>query len=156
MKRLMKMIMGAAPSARALVSLLAVAMPFGLSGTARADAESQVCGPQTLLGSYVFTARGFNIVSGVAQPKAIVEGIDFNGDGTLSVPFATVSINGVIIVTPPGGVGTYTVETTCQGTLTFTNGPTYNVFVSPNGKQVSMIQTTANTVFQGTATRVSR
>ena len=156
MKRLMKMIMGAAPSVRALVTLLALAMPFSISGTARADGESQVCGPQTLVGSYVFTARGFNIVSGVAQPKAIVEGIDFNGDGTLSVPFATVSINGVIIVSPPGGVGTYTVETDCQGTLTFTNGPTYNLFVSPNGKQVSMIQTVTNTVFQGTATRVSR
>jgi hypothetical protein len=152
----MKTIMGAAPSARALVSLLAVAMPFGISGTARADGESQVCGPQTLQGSYVFTARGFNIVSGVAQPKAIVEGIDFNGDGTLSVPFATLSVNGVIIVTPPGGVGTYTVETNCQGTLTFTNGPTYNIYVPPNGRQVSMIQTTANTVFQGTASKASR
>ena len=142
---------------KALIKTMTVmAIAFGISGTARAGGESQECGPQTLHGSYVFTARGFNIVSGVAQPKAIVEGIDFNGDGTLSVPFATLSVNGVIIVTPPGGVGTYTVETTCQGTLTFTNGPTYNVFVSPNGKQVSMIQTTANTVFQGTATRVSR
>ena len=155
MKRLMKTIMGAAPSARALVSLLAVAMPFGISGTALAEGE-QVCGPQTLQGSYVFTAQGFNIVSGVAQPKAIVEGIDFNGDGTLSVPFATLSVNGVIIVTPPGGVGTYTVETNCQGTLTFTNGPTYNIFASSNGRQVSMIQTTANTVFQGTASKASR
>lgn len=152
----MKTTTGAALSARALVSLLAVAVAFGISGTARADDESRVCGPQTLLGSYVFTARGFNIVGGVAQPKAIVEGIDFNGDGTLSVPFATVSINGVIIVTPPGGVGTYTVETSCQGTLTFTNGPTYNLFVSSNGKRVAMIQTTATTVFQGTASRVSR
>lgn len=156
MKRLMQTIMGAAPSARTLVSLLAVAMPFGISGTARADGESHVCGPQTLVGSYVFTARGFNIVSGVAQPKAIVEGIDFNGDGTLSVPFATVSINGVIIQVPPGGVGTYTVETSCQGTLTFTGGASYDLFVSSNGKQLSMIQTTANTVFQGTASRVSR
>jgi hypothetical protein len=156
MKRLMKTIIGAAPSARALVSLLALAMPLGMSGTARAGGESQVCGPQTLHGPYVFTARGFDIVSGVAQPKAIVEGIDFNGDGTLSVPFATLSINGFIIQVPPGGVGTYTVETSCQGTLSFTNGPTYNLFVSSKGKQVSMIQTTANTVFQGTATRVSR
>jgi hypothetical protein len=53
-------------------------------------------------------------------------------------------------------VGTYTVETNCQGTLTFTNGPTYNIFASSNGKEVSMIQTTANTVFQGTASKASR
>ncbi len=152
----MKTTMGALISARALVSLLALAMPFGISGTARADGESQVCGPQTLVGSYVFTARGFNIVSGVAQPKAIVEGIDFNGDGTLSVPFATVSINGLIIQVPPGGVGVYTVEANCEGTLTFTNGPSYDIFVQTSGKQLWMIQTDANTVFQGTVTKVSR
>ena len=49
----------------------------------------------TLDGLYVFTAPGFNIVAGVPQPKAIVELIDFHGDGELTVPAATVSINGV-------------------------------------------------------------
>jgi hypothetical protein len=156
MKRLIKTIMGTLISARVLVSLLAVAMPFGISGTALADSDSQVCGPQTLSGSYLFATHGWNIVGGVAQPKAIVEGIDFNGDGTLSVPFSTVSINGVIIQVPPGGVGVYTVEASCEGTLTFTNGPSYNIFVGPSGKHVWMIQTDANTVFEGTVTKVSR
>ena len=155
--RLLKTILRALISVRALVSLLAVAMPFGISGTALADGDSQgVCGPQTLHGSYIFTAHGWNIVDGAAQPKAIVEGIDFNGDGTLSVPFSTISINGIIIQVPPGGVGVYTVETTCQGTLTFTNGPSYDLFVQPSGKQLWMIQTDANTVFEGTVTKVSR
>ena len=157
MKRLIKTTTGALISARALVSLLAVAMAFGISGTALADGDSQVCGPQTLHGSYVFTAQGFNIVSGVAQPKAIVEGIDFNGDGTLSVPFATVSINGFIIQIPPGGVGTYTLDSSCEGTLTFTTGPVnYNISVHQNGKEIWMIQTDSNTVFQGTVKKVSR
>ena len=100
--------------ASSLVTLAAVAMT---SATARADSDCLTCGVQTLHGSYVFNAHGWNIVSGVAQPKAIVEGIDFNGDGTLSVPFATLSINGVIIQVPPGGTGTYTLDATCQGTL---------------------------------------
>ena len=120
-------------STRALVIALLAAMCLGVAGSARAQGEAPVCGPQTLQGSYVFTAQGFTIVSGAAQPKAIVEGIDFNGDGTLSVPFATVSINGFIIQVPPGGVGTYTVETTCQGTVSFTNGPSFNIFVARNG-----------------------
>jgi hypothetical protein len=153
MKRLTNI--GSFISTPALAALLAV-IALGAAGSARAQGEAQVCGPQTLHGSYLFTAQGFTIVSGAAQPKAIVEGIDFNGDGTLSVPFATVSINGLIIQVPPGGVGTYTVETSCQGTISFTNGPSFNIFVARNGKQASMIETDANTVFQGMATRVSR
>ena len=145
--RLTKTIMG---------SLVAAAMAFGMSSITRADSSMQSCSAQTLHDLYLFDAHGWNIVGGVAQPKAIVEGIDFNGDGTLSVPFATVSINGLIIQVPPGGVGVYTVEANCEGTLTFTNGPSYDMFVEHSGKQVWMIQTDANTVFQGTVTKVSR
>jgi len=80
----------------ALISLVA-AMALGTSGTARAALGPQPCGVYTLRGSYLFATHGWNIVSGVAVPKAIVEGINFNGDGTLVSPFATVSINGTII-----------------------------------------------------------
>ena len=130
-------------------------MAFGMSGTVRAgaDTRAQVCSEQTLRGSYLFATHGWNIVGGVAQPKAIVEGIDFNGDGTLVSPFATLSINGVIIHSS-GSVGSYTVEASGQGTLTFTGGPSFDIFVEPGGKQVWMIQTNANTVFEGTATKV--
>ena len=89
--------------------LIGAAMVFGMSGLALAD-DGKACTVQTLRGSYLFAASGFNIVAGVAQPKAIVEGIDFNGDGTLSVPAATISVNGVIGQIPAGGVGNYTVE----------------------------------------------
>lgn len=124
-------------------------------GLAQADERDKGCSLKTLDGSYAFTASGFNIVAGVAQPKAIVELIEFNGDGTLSVPAATVSVNGAIIRTPPGGVGTYTIEDDCTGTITF-NGPTFDVFISRHGDTILMIQTNPNTVFQGTATRLSR
>ena len=152
MKKLIKTIMGA---------LISVAMPFGISGTALADGASQdsaaqVCSDQTLHGSYVFSAQGFNIVNGAAQPKAILEGIDFNGDGTLSVPFVTVSNNGSIIHPPPGGTGVYTVQANCQGTVNFTNGPSFNIFVRPFGNNLWMIQTDSNTVLQGTVLKVPR
>ncbi|PYJ66592.1 MAG: hypothetical protein DME76_16625 [Verrucomicrobia bacterium] len=69
--------------------------------------------------------------------------------------FATVSINGVII-TSSGTPGTYTVNADCTGTLTFTGGAGYDIFVELNGQQLWMIQTSGPTpaVFEGTATRV--
>jgi hypothetical protein len=134
-------------------SLVAAAMAFGMSGTALADSNGQILSVQTLRGPYLFATHGWNIVGGVAQPKAIVEGINFNGDGTLVSPFATLSVNGFIIHTS-GSVGSYTVEASGQGILTFTGGPSFDIFVEANGKQVWMIQTDANTVFQGTATKV--
>jgi len=141
------------------VLLVAAAMTFGTSSTAQEDSSDHRCGVHTLRGSYLFATHGWNIVGGVAQPKAIVEGIDFNGDGTLVSPFATVSINGTIIRSS-GSVGSYTVEPNCTGTLTFTGGPSFDIFVKPgNGKQVWMIQTgpavAPPAVFEGTATKVS-
>ena len=140
-------------------SLIAAAMALGTSKNAQAEAPAAICGAHTLRGSYVFSAHGWNIVGGVAVPKAIVEGIDFNGDGTLVSPFATVSINGTIIRTS-GGVGTYTVEEDCTGTITFSGSAiSFDIFVQPGaGKQVWMIQTgpaAPPTVFEGTAIKVS-
>jgi len=123
------------------------------SDVASATGGRRPCTLRTLRGSYVFSATGFNIVGGVQQPKAIVEVIAFNGDGTLDVRAATVSLNGVIMRSLPG-VGTYTVGDNCLGTITF-NGPTYDTFLSKDGNYISMIQTNPNTVFQGLATRTS-
>lgn len=124
------------------------------SGVSSAAAAQPACTERTLRGSYVFSASGFNIVGGIQQPKAIVEVIAFNGDGTLDVTAATVSVNGLIIRSPRS-VGTYTVEDNCSGTITL-NGPTYDIFLSKDGDDISMIQTNPNTVFQGLATRTSR
>jgi hypothetical protein len=123
------------------------------SGFAAAESERRACTVRTLRGSYVFSATGFNIVGGVQQPKAIVEVIAFHGDGTLDVTAATVSLNGVIIRSLPSS-GTYTVEDDCTGTITL-NGPTFDIFLSKDGDDISMIQTNPNTVFQGLATRRS-
>jgi len=154
-KLTIKTITGGLLFAGALISM--IAMTFGTSDTARAQTPAQTCGVQTLHGLYVFDAHGWNIVGGVAQPKAIVEGIDFNGDGTLVSPFATVSING-FIVHSAASAGSYTVDPDCTGTLTFTGGPSFDIFVDPRGgKQLWLIQTggPVPAVFEGTAVRVS-
>jgi hypothetical protein len=141
MKRLMKQ------------SLLAAAVVLGVSGVALADSD---CSLKTLRGSYYFAANGYTIVAGVAQPKAIVEVIEFKGDGTLFVPAATRSLNGVVARSPAGGAGSsYTVEAGCTGTITFDSGPSFDIFISPKGEKIWMIQTNPDNVFQGTATRVS-
>ncbi len=140
------------------MTIVAVAMAFGMSGVARGQSPATSCSAQTLHGSYLFATHGFNIVGSVAKPKAIVEGINFNGDCTLVSPFATVSINGVIIQSS-GTPGSYTIDADCTGTLTFTGGASFDIFVDPNGKQLWMIQTgpaAVPAVFEGTVTRLPR
>jgi hypothetical protein len=135
--------------------LVSTAMVLSVCTLAQAAKSGSQCSLKTLRGTYVFSATGFNIIAGVAQPKAIVEVIEFHGDGTLSVGAVTLSVNGVIGRVPPGGVGLYTVENDCSGTITF-EGPTFDIVVSRDGDTISMIQTNPNTVFQGTATRRER
>ena len=153
--KLVKTIMSSSLFAGALSCLAAVATT---SPTARADGREPSCGLYTLRGSYLFATHGWSIVAGVAQPKAIVEGINFNGDGTLVSPFATISLNGTIIRNG-NTLGTYTVNADCTGTVTFTPAPSFDIFVQPNGSQLWMIQTgpaAVPAVFEGTVTRVSR
>lgn len=117
------------------------------------------CSPETFDGLYVFSASGHSLVNGIWQPKAIIEHIQFNGDGTLTVPAATVANragDGAITRSTPGGTGTYVLGEDCIGTLQFTPGPSFDVFASPAALQFHMIQTNANNVLEGTVSRVSR
>ena len=114
------------------------------------------CTAETLGGVYVFHASGYNIVNGAALPKAIIETLVFHGDGNVSTPAVSLSINGVIVQPPQGNPGTYTVDPDCTGTLTFADGPRFDLQIKPNGKTINMLQTNPNTVMQGTAERESR
>ncbi len=137
-------------------AVVGVGIALGVCSVSLADDGKKACALNTLDGLYIFTASGYNIVAGIAQPKAIVEVIRFNGDGTLTVPAATHSINGVVAQSPPGGTGTYTVDAGCTGTLAFTGGPSFDLFIPLNGDELWMIQTNQNTVFQGNVVKVSR
>jgi hypothetical protein len=151
-------------------SLMVAAMALGVSGVALADNDEATgrkgCSLSTLDGMYIFAATGHIIpASGPAQPKAIVEWIRFNGDGTLSSAGATRSLNGVIAQIPSSnGVGaSYSVAELdppgggCMGSLVFSAaGPNFDLFIPPKGEEIWMIQTNPNNVFQGTATKVSR
>ncbi len=148
-------------------TLLAVVMAGGHSPVARANAGHS-CSVGTLQGLYIFAATGWGIVPGTTPvpdplpPKAIVEWIHFDGNGTLDSPGATLSLNGKIAEAPGGTTGTYTVvdlpsgDKGCSGKIAFSNGPTFDVFFGAKGGVISMIQTNDHNVFRGTATKVSR
>ena len=139
-------------------ALVTVAVAGLISVVAGADnnnglGQRSQCDEGTLRGSYVLTARGFTIVGGVAQPKAIVELIDFHGDGALTVTGGTLSFNGSVTQIPPNGAGNYTLGPDCNGTLNFIPVPNFSLFVERDGKSGWVIQTNNNNVFQGTLTQ---
>src|SRR6267378_87956 len=114
--------------------VVAAAMALAVSTVAQAredDDDGKACSDSTLHGLYVFTASGFNVVLGVPQPKAIVELINFSGDGTVTSGKTTVSINGSIVHSS-GITGPYTVGPDCTGTVQFLDGranPKFDLFV---------------------------
>ena len=141
----------------ALVSLV-TAMALGTSTTARAAADAH-CGVHTLRASYLWTFDGYQNFGGNPVPKAIMQGIQFNGNGTFTVPFGTVNIGGFAVIDISGGVGTYTVAADCTGTLSVTDGPSFNMYVGPGAQQLWITQTGGGPgdgtgLGVGTATRV--
>ncbi len=119
----------------ALVGLAATMAP-GTSATARAGVDSQVCSVDRLHGLYLWTFDGYTRVGGNLLPKAVLQGLQFNGDGTTYNTFGTVNIGGTILIDATGGVGTYTVAADCTGTLSITGGPSFNIYIGPGGKQI--------------------
>jgi len=114
------------------------------------------CRPEMLRGLYLFKGTGFNPVNGVAVPKAIIETIRFNGDGTLVAETVTLTVLGQSPVRREGTGGTYTVDANCTGTITFSDGPGFDIYVS-SALFISLIQTAPiPAVLQGDARYVAR
>jgi hypothetical protein len=135
-----------------VLCVLGLALP-GLA-FADKDGKEPECSARTLHGAYLFAATGFIISpTGAALPKAIVERIDFNGDETLHVPAATRSLNGVVSRSAPGDA-TYQVNPDCTGTLTFNPALHFDIFVSPDGRELTMIQFDQGNVLQGKVTKL--
>jgi hypothetical protein len=80
------------------------------------------CTDATLKGNYGVSWQGFDIVKGAAHevPWAGVGVVGFDGAGNVSVSF-TQALNGKI-TTGATGAGTYTVNSDCTGSPSFTSG----------------------------------
>jgi|SRR6267154_693269 hypothetical protein len=153
--KLVKRIMTSLLFACALVSLV-TAMAPGTSATAQSALDARVCSVGMLRGLYLWTFDGYTDLGGGLLPKAVMQGLRFNGDGTTFNPFGTVNIGGTIIIDATGGVGTYTVAADCTGTLSITDGPSFNIYVGPGAQQVWTTQIAGGVtgLGVGTATRV--
>jgi len=153
--KLVKSITSYSLFACALVSLVA-AMALGTSATAAAAANDQ-CHDGVLRGLYLWTFDGYANMGQNLVPKAVMQGLQFNGDGTTFNTFGTVNIGGTIIIDATGGVGTYTVAADCTGTLSITNGPSFNIYVGPGAQQIwttQIVGAGATGLGVGTATRL--
>ncbi len=158
---------GAFKSRKSVAAVLALILC--IPGLAAAD-PAKKCQENILKGRYVFTASGFTRPPTSAPgtpwvPKAIVEVLDFNGDGTLTTPVVAVANpfgDSGMVPQPPGGApgapGVYAINDNCSGTVEFldANHVTYTIFVDPpEGHTLWMIQINpSNNVFQGSAKRV--
>jgi hypothetical protein len=123
------------------------------------------CSNDVLRGRYVFAASGFtrtpNSLPGMPwSPKAILEVLQFHGNGKLDTP-ALVAANpfgdtGGVLQPPSGAPGEYAINADCTGTIHFfdANNVTFSVYVDPRGETIRMIQTSpVNNVFEGVARR---
>jgi hypothetical protein len=151
-----------------LITKCAAILPLILCLSELAAAEpTNRCKNSILIGEYVFTASGFtrppNSAPGTPWvPKAIIEVLRFNGDGTLSTPAVTVANpfgdTGNILQPPSGAPGTYSINDDCSGTVQFLDAAnvTFKIYVDPpQGDTIWLIQTNPNNnVFQGSAKRV--
>jgi hypothetical protein len=151
---------------KSIVVKCAATLPLLLGIPGLAAADGPPCNDETLKGRYVFTASGFtrppDSTPGTPWvPKAIVEVIHFNGDGTLSVPAVTVANPfGDLgqVLQPPPGTGTSAVNDDCSGFVQFLD-PARTAFSiqvdPPRSNTIWLIQINPlNNVFAGTATRV--
>jgi hypothetical protein len=140
------------------LAILVATMTLGTPATARAATDGRVCSVGMLKGLYLWTFDGYQNFGGNFVPKAVMQGLRFNGDGTTFNPFGTVNIGGTVIIDATGGVGTYTVAADCTGTLSITGAPTFNIYVGPGAQKVWTLETSPNPaglgVSVGMATRL--
>src|SRR5262249_27486193 len=119
------------------LSLLFLSLPE----LAAADAANP-CTNDILHGRYVFTATGYtrNPAGGPGTawvPKAILEVLQFNSDGTLTTPSVTAANpfgdTGSILQPGAGAPGSYSINDDCTGTIHFfdANNVTFKIFVDP-------------------------
>jgi hypothetical protein len=118
------------------------------------DASSRAkCSVATLEGTYLFAQNGVEIKGNDQRPFAIAGYDVFDGNGEVK-GLASANFNGKITRKEPLP-GTYTLKTNCTGTLTFTNGTRYDIFIAPDGSMFTFVRTNPEIVSAGFEVRGS-
>ena len=104
----------------------------------------RVCTLATLRGRYLFAASGVLLppAFGVTMPtQAADAGLRIlNGDGT-GTDTVTVRIGDKIVLENAVSPLSYTVNADCTGTITVVNGPSFDIFIAPDGSEFAEIAT---------------
>jgi hypothetical protein len=128
------------------------------AGYAKDEVVSRAkCSEATLKGTYLFAQNGVEIKGTEQRPFAIAGYDVFDGNGKVK-GLASANFNGKITRNEPLP-GTYTVKANCTGTLTFTNGTRYDMFIAPDRSKFAFVRTNPEIVsagfeLRGTAKRV--
>jgi hypothetical protein len=113
------------------------------------DASSRAkCSVATLEGTYLFAQNGVEIKGNDQRPFAIAGYDVFDGNGEVK-GHASANFNGKITRSKEPLPGTYTVKANCTGTLTFTNGTRYDIFIAPDGSMFTFVHTNPELVSAG-------
>ena len=136
------------------------AMPATQSNTGKEAANQAQCTLATLKGRYLFATSGPILppASGVTEstPGASAGFHIFNGDGT-GTDVVTVRVNGAIVLENVVVPISYTVNANCTGTYTvlIDDGPTFGIFIAPNGQEIATISTDPGNYVSSIDPRVS-
>jgi hypothetical protein len=113
-------------------------------GSATGNKHARACSLATLKGRYVFADKGTLLppAFGVTGPTPAADaGFEVcNGDGT-GRDTVTLRVNDKVVVHNIVVDTTYTVKPNCTGTITVKEGPTFDIFVAPDGEMFASIAT---------------
>ncbi len=132
------------------MKLVALAIAAVVAAIPNAQAkDNKPCSNLTLRGSYAALITG--TASGL--PFAALDYVTADGNGTLSGT-GTVTYNGVISQRVPLSAS-YTINSDCSGSVSFSSGATQNLVISRDGEQVQFIRTdNVNDQVTGDAKRI--
>ena len=119
--------------------------PTAVAQTKLDENDSKLaCTMETLKGRYLFAWSGAVLAPafGVTEPTAggAAGYHTFNGDGT-GTDIVTFSLGGETVVENGVVPISYTVNADCTGSFTVTNGPSFGIFIAPNGESFAAIAT---------------
>lgn len=113
-------------------------------GYAGQHESEPTCSLKTLKGRYLFALHGTLVppVFGITKPtESDAVGMHiFNGDGT-GKDILTFRLDGQTVFENQVAPFTYTVNPDCTGSFSVTDGPTFGMFIAPNGDSFGEVST---------------